>query len=50
LDFTNTWGDYFFFAFWGSLAYTPKRIFTQNTSEDDVPGNEVPFGNHHNDI
>jgi len=24
-------------------AYTLERIFTQNTSEDVVPGKEVPF-------
>jgi len=24
-------------------AYTPKRIFTRNTSNDVVPGKEVPF-------
>ena len=25
-------------------AYTLERILTQNTSEDVVPGKEVPFG------
>jgi len=25
-------------------AYTPEHIFTQNTSNDVVPGKEVPFG------
>jgi len=25
-------------------AYTPERIFTQNISNDVVPGKEVPFG------
>jgi len=34
--------------FWGffnkATAYTPGRIFTQNTSNDVVPGKEVPFG------
>jgi len=33
--------------FWGffnkATAYTPERIFTQNTSNDVVPGKEVPF-------
>jgi len=37
------------FFFWGffnkATAYTPGRIFTQNTSNDAVPGKEVPFGN-----
>ena len=27
-----------------ATAYTPVRIFTQNTSNDVVPGKEVPFG------
>jgi len=27
-----------------ATAYTPGRIFTQNTSNDVVPGKEVPFG------
>jgi len=27
-----------------ATAYTPERIFTQNTSNDVVPGKEVPFG------
>ena len=26
-----------------ATAYTPGRIFTQNTSNDVVPGKEVPF-------
>ena len=34
--------------FWGffnkATAYTPGRIFTQNTSNDVVSGKEVPFG------
>ena len=38
----------FFFVFFGffnkATAYTPERIFTQNTSNDVVPGKEVPFG------
>ena len=38
----------FFFVFGGffnkATAYTPGRIFTQNTSNDVVPGKEVPFG------
>ena len=43
------WGDYsFLFVFFGffnkATAYTPGRIFTQNTSNDVVPGKEVPFG------
>jgi len=31
-------------------SYTPKRIFTQNTSNDVVPGKEVPFGGPDNYI
>ena len=42
------WGDYSFVRFLGffnkATAYTPGRIFTQNTSNDVVPGKEVPFG------
>ena len=37
----------FLFVFWflnKATAYTPGRIFTQNTSNDVVPGKEVPFG------
>ena len=37
-----------FFRFLGffnkATVYTLERIFTQNTSEDVVPGKEVPFG------
>jgi len=34
-----------FFCFFNkATAYTPGRIFTQNTSNDVVPGKEVPFG------
>ena len=37
-----------FFSFFGffskATAYTPERIFSQNTSNDVVPGKEVPFG------
>ena len=34
-----------FFGFLNkATAYTPGRIFTQNTSNDVVPGKEVPFG------
>ena len=34
-----------FFGFFNkATAYTPKRIFTQNTSNDVVPGKEVSFG------
>ena len=33
-----------FFAFFNkATAYTPGRIFTQNTSNNVVPGKEVPF-------
>jgi len=38
----------FLLVFWGffnkATAYTPGRIFTQNTSNDVVPGKDVPFG------
>jgi len=34
----------FFGFFHKATAYTPGRIFTQNTSNDVVPGKEVPFG------
>ena len=50
----NTWccRDFgvtsFLFVFGGffnkATAYTPGRIFTQNTSNYVVPGKEVPFG------
>ena len=34
-----------FFGFFNkATAYTPGRIFTQNTSNYVVPGKEVPFG------
>jgi len=34
----------FFWFFNKATAYTPGRIFTQNTSNDIVPCKEVPFG------
>jgi len=34
----------FFWLFNKATAYTPGRIFTQNTSNNVVPGKEVPFG------
>ena len=39
------WLDFcsFFGFFNKATAYTPGRIFTQNTSNDVVPGKEVPF-------
>jgi len=40
----------FFWFFNKATAYTPKRIFTQSTSEHVVPGKEVPFGGLHNYI
>jgi len=44
----------FLFVFWGlfnkATVYTPGRIFTQNTSNDVVPGKEVPFGGPHDYI
>ena len=40
-----------FFGFFNkATAYTPGRIFTQNTSNDVVPGKEVPFGGPDNYI
>ena len=38
-------GDYVrFLGFFNkATVYTPGRIFTQNTSNDVVPGKEVPF-------
>ena len=46
-DFACRWGDYsllFAFGFFNkATAYTPGRILTQNTSNDAVPGKEVPF-------
>jgi len=34
----------FFVRFFGKATpYTPERIFTQNTSNDVLPGKEVPF-------
>jgi len=48
-DFAVHFGWRFFFVFWAGFfnkatAYTLERIFTQNTSEEVVPGKEVPFG------
>jgi len=41
------WLVCWFFGFFNkATAYTPGRIFTQNTSNDVDPGNEVPFGGH----
>jgi len=37
------WLCSFFGFFNNATAYTPGRIFTQNTSNDVVPGKEVPF-------
>jgi len=34
----------FFGSFNKATAYTNRRIFTQNTSNDVVPGKEVAFG------
>ena len=35
----------FFFGFFNkATAYTRGRIFTRNTSNDVIPGKEVPFG------
>jgi len=33
-----------------ATAYTLERVFTQNTSEDVVPGKEVPFGGSDDNI
>jgi len=36
-----------FFGFFNkATAYTPGRIFTQNASNDVVPGKEVPSAGH----
>jgi len=47
-DFAVLWGDYIVCSFFGffnkATAYIPGRIFIQNTSNDVVPGKEVPFG------
>jgi len=46
-DFAEPLGVTFFVRFLGSskaTAYTPERIFTQNTSNNVVPYKEVPFG------
>ena len=47
-DFCRAFGVTIVCSFFGSFnkatAYTPGRIFTQNTSNDVVPGMEVPFG------
>ena len=48
------WGDYKYVRFFGffnkATAYTPGQIFTQNTSNNVVPGKEVPFGGHDDSI
>jgi len=45
------WGDCSFFGFFNkATAYTPERMFTQNTSDDVVPGKEVPYGGPDNYI
>jgi len=47
-DFAVHLGWWVFSSFLGffnkATAYTLERIFTQNMSEDVVPGKEVPFG------
>ena len=47
-DFAVLLGWLVFCSFFGffnkATAYTPGRIFTQNTSNDVVPSKEVPFG------
>jgi len=46
-DFAEPLGDYFLFVFWGSsirLQPTPMNGYLRNTSNDVVPGKEVPFG------
>jgi len=50
-DFCRAFGVTSFFGFFNNAtAYTPGRIFTQNTSNDVVPGKEVPFGGPDNYI
>ena len=37
--------SFFVFGFFNKApAYTPEPMFMQNTSNDVVPGKEVPFG------
>jgi len=45
-DYAVLFGVTSMFVFLGffNTAYTPGRIFTQNTSNDVDPGKEVPFG------
>jgi len=43
-DFAVLLGWLFFGFFNKATTYAPGRIFTQNTSNDVVPGKEVPFG------
>jgi len=47
-DFAVLLGWLVFCSFFGffnkATAYTPERIFMQNTSNDVVSGKEVPFG------
>jgi len=40
--FVRFFGGFFNKAY--TFAYTPRRIFTQNTSNEVVPDKEVPFG------
>ena len=51
-DFAVILGWLVFRSFFGyfnkATAYTPGRIFTQNTSNDVVPGKEMPFGGYDN--
>ena len=54
-DFAVILGWLVFCLFFGGFfnkarAHTPGRIFTQNTSNDVVPGKEVPFGGPDNYI
>jgi len=51
-DVLRGWQSFFSVSgvFSKATVYTPKRIFTQNTSKDVVPRKEVPFVGHYNYI
>ena len=43
--------SFFVFGFFNKApAYTPEPMFMQNTSNDVVPGKEVPFGGYNDYI
>jgi len=53
--FHTVWGDQRLPFFWGggflqfATAYTPKWIFTKNTSKDVIPAKDVPFEDPNDD-